>query len=77
MKRWYNMRLVTSTFGSGDLVWLHNPQRKRGILPELRRPWEGPYVVVEQLNDVVYRIQQALGKSLKWYTETAFGSTLG
>ena len=57
MKRRYDMRIVASTFGSGDLVWLHNPQRKKGILPKLRRPWEGSYVVVERLNDVVYRIQ--------------------
>ena len=58
MKRWYDVRIVASTFGSGDLVWLHNPQRKKGISPKLRRPWEGPYVVVERLNDVVYRIQR-------------------
>ena len=36
---------------------LHNPQRKKRISPKLRRPWEGPYVAVEQLNDAVYRIQ--------------------
>ena len=53
MKRQYDMRIVASTFGSGDLVWLHNPQRKKGILPKLRRPWEGSYVVVERLNDVM------------------------
>ena len=58
MKRRYDMRIVASTFGSGDLVWLHNPQRKKGISPKLRRIWEGPYVVVERLNDVVYRIQR-------------------
>ena len=38
MKRRYNMRIVTSTFGSGELVWLHNPQRKKGISPKLSRP---------------------------------------
>ena len=57
MKRWYDMHIVASTFGSGDLVWLHNPQRKKNILPKLRWPWKRPYVVVERLNDVVYRIQ--------------------
>ena len=29
MKRRYDMRIVASTFGSGDLVWLHNPQERR------------------------------------------------
>ena len=72
------MHIVASTFGSGDLVWLHNPQRKKVISPKLRRPWEGPYVAVEQLNDVVCTgFSGALRKSLKWYTEIAFGSTLG
>ena len=51
------MHIVASAFGSGDLVWLHNPQRKKGISPKLRQPWEGPYVVEEWLNDVVYWIQ--------------------
>ena len=36
MKRRYDMRIVASAFGSGDLVWLHNPQRKKGISPKLR-----------------------------------------
>lgn len=57
MKRRYDMRSVATTFGSGDLVWLHNPQRKRGILPKFSRPRKGPYAVVERLNDV-YRIQR-------------------
>ena len=52
------MRIVAPTFGSGDVVWLHNPQRKKGISPKLTRPWEGSYIVLERINDVVYRIQQ-------------------
>jgi len=59
------MHIVASTFGSGDLVWHHNPQRKKGISPNLRRPWEGPYVNVEWLNDVVYMIQQGPRKKPK------------
>ena len=31
MKKRYDMRIAASAFGSGDLVWLHNPQRKKGI----------------------------------------------
>ena len=31
MKRRYDMRIAASTFGSRDLVWLHNPQRKKDI----------------------------------------------
>lgn len=58
MKRRYDIRSEPFTFSKGELVWLYNPQRKKGKSPKLRRPWEGPYVVVERLNDVVYRIQR-------------------
>ena len=42
---------------AGDAVWLHNPQRKKGLSPKLQRPWQGPYLVVKRINDLVYRIQ--------------------
>ena len=58
MKRRYDIRSEAFTFRKGGLVWLYNPQRKKGKSPKLSRPWEGPYVVVERLNDVVYRIQR-------------------
>ena len=58
MKRRYDIRSKAFTFSKGELVLLYNPQRKKGKSPKLSRPWEGPYVVVERLNDVVYRIQR-------------------
>ncbi|KAJ8935662.1 hypothetical protein NQ318_012824 [Aromia moschata] len=33
-------------------------QRRRGLSPKLKSSWEGPYEVVTQINDVVYRIQK-------------------
>ena len=47
----------------GDAVWLHNPQRKKGLSPKLQRPWQGPYLVLKRINDVIYRIQ--LGPSIR------------
>ena len=38
----------------GDAVWFHNPQRKKGLTPKLQRPWQGPYVIT---NNLVYRIK--------------------
>ena len=52
------MRSVADTFSKGEVVWLHNPQRMEGLSPKLRRPWEGPYVVVHRVNDVEYGIQR-------------------
>ena len=41
----------------GDAVWLHNPQRTKGLSPKLQRPWQGPFTVIKRINDVVYRIK--------------------
>ena len=56
-------------------MWLYNPQRKKGKSPKLSRPWEGPYVVVERLNDVVYRIQRGPRAKPKVVHRIDFGST--
>ena len=59
MKRRYDMPSVPSTFSRGAMVWLHNPQWKKGLSPKLSRPWEGLYVVLDRIIDVVYRIQRS------------------
>ncbi|XP_063889733.1 uncharacterized protein LOC135116311 [Scylla paramamosain] len=51
----HNLRFAGS-FAEGDLVWLHNPRRKRGLSPKLQSSWEGPYTVVEPISEVTYRI---------------------
>ena len=42
----------------GDFVWLSKKATKRGLSPKLDTRWEGPYLVVKKLSDVVYRIQR-------------------
>ena len=32
-------------------------RRKKGKTPKLTRPWQGPYLVIKRINDVVYRVQ--------------------
>ena len=58
MKRRYDIRSEAFTFRKGGLVWLYNPRPKKGKSRKPSRPWEGPYVVVERLNDVMHRIQR-------------------
>ena len=77
LKRRYDMRIVTSTFGSGDRVCLHNPPGKKGVSAKLRQPWRGHMLLWNGLMMLCTGFSGALGKSLKWYIETAFGSTLG
>ena len=57
MKDRYDTLLEGQLLDVGDAVWLHNPQRKKGLSPKLQRPWEGPYIVTKVINDSVYRIQ--------------------
>lgn len=56
-KRNYDRKAKSSDVKEGVFVWLHNPAQKRGHSPKLSSPWEGPYLVITKLSDVVYRIQ--------------------
>ncbi|XP_063215566.1 retrovirus-related Pol polyprotein from transposon 412 isoform X1 [Bacillus rossius redtenbacheri] len=58
MKTRYDMKANSAGYHEGDLVWLYNPQRRKGRCPKLQTAWEGPYEVLKRLNDVVYRIQR-------------------
>ena len=58
-KRNYDKRLSGRPFVIGDSVWLHNFRRKKGRNAKLDCPWEGPYLVISVLSDVVYRIRKS------------------
>ncbi|UYV75940.1 K02A2.6-like [Cordylochernes scorpioides] len=58
MKNRYNVKTSHKTFKEGEMVWLYNPQRKKGHSPKLQYQWEGPYKIIKCLNDVIYRIQK-------------------
>lgn len=58
MKTRYDVRAAAPGFVEGQKVWLYNPQRKKGISSKLTMSWEGPYVVIKKINDVVYRIRR-------------------
>ena len=57
MKQRYDSLLEYQPLEAGEAVWLHNPQRKKGLTPKLQRPCQGPYIVTKRINDLVYRIQ--------------------
>ena len=58
-KRTYDVRLYHKPYSRGDTVWLHNKRRKKGRSPKLSRSWEGPYLVLKALSDLVYSIQKS------------------
>lgn len=58
MKRRYNKQSNILQLEHGDLVWLFNPKRSKGLCPKLQSKWEGPYSIVQKLNDVIFKIQK-------------------
>ena len=65
MRKRYDVDSSASVFSEGDQVWLYNPRKKKGRSVKLMRPWEGPYVVIKRLNDLVYRIQRGRSGKLR------------
>lgn len=46
-------------FNELDLMYLYNPQRKKGFSSKLLPVWKEPYRVVKRINDEVYKIQRS------------------
>ena len=58
-KRNYDHRPVNQhRYNRGDAVWLYSPQKKKGICPKLMRYFDGPYLVIKRMSDVLYRVQK-------------------
>ena len=57
MKRRYDIKAHKIPYKVGDAVWYYYPKRRVGFNPKLQRPWKGPMIVVEVLNEVLFRIQ--------------------
>ena len=58
MKKKYDIGSKMQNIVEGSAVWLHNPHRTKGLCPKLQRNWEGPYIVIDKINDVIYRIRK-------------------
>ena len=58
-KRNYDKGIITQPIQVGSFVWLHQEIRKKGRCPKLQFKWDGPYLIVSKLSDVVYRIQKS------------------
>jgi hypothetical protein len=57
MKDYYDKTAGLVFFKENDKVYLYHPRRKKGIAPKLTSPWEGPYTILNILNDCNARIQ--------------------
>jgi hypothetical protein len=64
-KAHYDCLASSTGFQESDQVWPYCPTWIKGKSPTLQPSWDGPYWVVTQINDVVYRIQQH-GSLVPW-----------
>ena len=63
MKKRYDVKMHKIPYKVRDSVWYYYPKRKIGFNPKLQRPWKWPMIVVECMNEVLFRIQS--GPKLK------------
>ena len=56
MEERYDLRTRRPRLQPGDKVWLYDPRRRVGYATKLGSWWAGPYVVLDAINDVCYRI---------------------
>lgn len=56
-KHYYDRWAKANTYKKGDLVLWMDSKTRRGRCMKLNRPWTGPWEVIKQLGEVVYRIK--------------------
>jgi hypothetical protein len=61
MARNYNAKIQKNRYAQGDAVWVYFPNQNMGLEKKLSLKWHGPYLVLEKINDVLYKI----GKNAK------------
>ena len=59
---YYDARTSGDTYQIGDKVWRQSHVRKKGTSSKLSPKWEGPYVIIKRITDVVYRIKKEKGR---------------
>ena len=56
-KEYYDRRAGGQPYAVADRVWLYTPVIKKGQTAKLHSPCKGPFMVVDRISDVTYRIQ--------------------
>jgi hypothetical protein len=57
MKPPYNRLANCAGYHDDNKEWLYRPTHTKGKSSKLQSPWKGPYRVVTQINNAVYRIE--------------------
>ena len=52
-------------YAVGQKVWVLHPHVPRGLSRKLNKPWKGPFIVLEKLSDLNYKVQPLGGKATR------------
>ncbi|CAC5393704.1 unnamed protein product [Mytilus coruscus] len=61
-KEQYDLKSDVINYAIGDKIWVFNPSTKPGLSTKLLHNWHGPYVIIDKLSDVNYKIQMCDSK---------------
>jgi hypothetical protein len=61
----YDRKSNGTPIKAGDFVWLNRKATKQGMSPKLDVKWDGPFLVINQLGAVTYRIQRSGPRGIK------------
>ena len=64
-KREYDRHIDEWSFHKGQAVWLRTYPSVWGKSRALDKPWDGPYIVLYRISDVMYRIQKTAKSTLQ------------
>lgn len=56
-KQFHDAKSVLVKYAPGDNVWYASVTRQLDVTPKLRSPFDGPYLVIQRISDLNYRIQ--------------------
>ena len=57
MKESYDAKQNLNQYNRGDLVWYATESKQLHTAPKLRVPFQGPYLVLDRLGDLLFKIQ--------------------
>ena len=60
-KALYDQKIHGTPFSAGDQVWLHSTVVPKESHKKLYHLWVGPYVVLDKLSDITYKMKPVTG----------------
>jgi hypothetical protein len=71
-KKQYDLHAKKVQYSPGQLVWLYDHTRKKGICQKLKSKWRGPYLIIKKIDDLTYLVKKTANGMPKAYHVDSF-----